>query len=97
MTNPDDEKYGHNVLHETFHALQKSHISLHPDADSWEGYKLLAGQAIRDGKENLPWWTEGSANYMAMLLYGRQPGVDPVRLTGSGLGCPWHVVSCWWR
>jgi len=77
MTNPDDEKYGHNVLHETFHALQKSHISLHPDADSWEGYKLLAGKAIRDGKENLPWWTEGSANYMAMLLYGRQPGVDP--------------------
>lgn len=77
MTNPDDEKYGHNVLHETFHALQKSHISLHPDADSWEGYKLLAGKAIRDGKENLPWWAEGSANYMAMLLYGRQPGVEP--------------------
>ena len=76
MTNPGDEKYGHNVLHETFHALQKSHISLHPESDSWEGYKLLAGKAIRDGKENLPWWTEGSANYMAMLLYGRQPGVD---------------------
>ena len=77
MTNPGGEEYGLSVLHETFHALQKSHISLHPDADSWEGYKLLAGKAIRDGEENLPWWSEGSANYMAMLLYGRQPGVDP--------------------
>ena len=77
MTNPGAEEFGQAVLHETFHALQKSHISLHPEADSWEGYKLLAGKAIRDGDENLPWWTEGSANYMAMLLYQRQPGVDP--------------------
>jgi hypothetical protein len=62
---PDETDYTVVTYHEYFHVVQHAHIS---SRDEDEQRRLMV--------EN-PWWSEGGAEYMAQLLYSRQPGVDP--------------------
>ncbi len=62
---PEEEDYKSVVLHEYFHVYQHAHIH---SRNKFERESL-------SGKN--PWWGEGGAEYMAQLLYSRQPGVRP--------------------
>ena len=61
---PDETDYTVVSYHEYFHVVQNAHIDTR---DQDERARLMV--------EN-PWWSEGGAEYMAQLLYSRQPGVD---------------------
>jgi hypothetical protein len=61
---PDETDYTVVSYHEYFHVVQSAHIASRDEA---EQRSLMV--------EN-PWWSEGGAEYMAQLLYSRQPGVD---------------------
>jgi hypothetical protein len=65
---PDEDDYKPVVLHEYFHVYQHAHIHSRNEAER-----------ERLGQKN-PWWGEGGAEYMAQLLYSRQPGVRPTYL-----------------
>jgi hypothetical protein len=61
---PDETDYTVVTYHEYFHVYQNAHIStLQYD----EREELM----VRN-----PWWSEGGAEYMAQLLYSRQPGIS---------------------
>lgn len=62
---PGEEDYKPVVLHEYFHVYQHAHIHSRN-----EGKRESLNQKH-------PWWGEGGAEYMAQLLYSRQPGVRP--------------------
>jgi hypothetical protein len=62
---PDEEDYRPVVLHEYFHVYQHAHIHSRNETER---------ESL--GRKN-PWWGEGGAEYMAQLLYSRQPGVRP--------------------
>lgn len=61
---PDETDYISVGYHEYFHVVQSAHID---SRDHEERQRLMV--------EN-PWWSEGGAEYMAQLLYSRQPGVE---------------------
>ena len=60
---PAEEDYMTVVLHEYFHVYQHAHIHSRKNSE----------RESRNQKN--PWWAEGGAEYMAQLLYSRQPGV----------------------
>ena len=60
---PDETDYTVVTYHEYFHVFQSAHIFTR---DRDERMALMV--------EN-PWWSEGGAEYMAQLLFSRQPGV----------------------
>lgn len=62
---PEEEDYKPVVLHEYFHVYQHAHIQSKDDSER------------KSRTQNNPWWTEGGAEYMAQLLYSKQPGVRP--------------------
>jgi hypothetical protein len=70
---PEEEDYKPVTLHEVFHTYQHVHIS-----DKDEDVRT-----IKMGGKDKPWWAEGSAEYMAQLLYSRQPGVSSEYLKES--------------
>ena len=60
---PEEEDYMPVVLHEYFHVYQHAHI-------------VSRKSSVRESlNRKHPWWAEGGAEYMAQLLYSRQPGV----------------------
>jgi hypothetical protein len=61
---PNETDYTVVTYHEYFHVVQNAHIDTH---DEEERQELM----VRN-----PWWSEGGAEYMAQLLYSRQPGVS---------------------
>ena len=66
---PDEEDYKVVTLHEWFHLYQHSHISdIEINGDK-------SGRKNKMGGEDKPWFSEGSAEFMAQLLYSKQPGV----------------------
>ena len=66
---PGENDYKVVTLHEYFHIYQHAHISdIEPNHD-----KSVRGAKM--GGERNPWFSEGSAEFMAQLLYSRQPGV----------------------
>ena len=69
---PGEEDYKQVVLHEAFHIFQ---ISQHTETDYQVGEQKLGGQS-GDHDAPVPWWMEGVAEYMSILLYASQPGVD---------------------
>ena len=65
---PQEEDYLTVVLHEYFHVYQQAHV-------------FSKDHKERDSKNQPnPWWIEGGAEYMAQLLYSRQPDVSPNHL-----------------
>ena len=61
---PQEEDYKSVTLHEYFHVYQHAHI-------------VSRQQAERESRtQKNPWWMEGGAEYMAQLLYSRQPNVS---------------------
>ena len=60
---PEEEDYKSVVLHEYFHVYQHAHVFT-------KDHKERESKNIKN-----PWWSEGGAEYMAQLLYSRQPGV----------------------
>lgn len=60
---PHETDYTVVAYHEYFHVVQMAHIASRERSEQ---------QALM--REN-PWWAEGGAEYMAQLLYSRQPGV----------------------
>ena len=66
---PSEDDYKVVTLHEYFHIYQHSHIS---DIEI-NGNKEQRGS--KNGGEGKPWFAEGSAEYMAQLLYSKQSGV----------------------
>jgi len=61
---PDETDYTVVAYHEYFHVVQNAHIETR---DEEERRRLMVEH---------PWWSEGGAEYMAQLLYSRQPGVS---------------------
>ncbi len=68
---PDEEDYKPVTLHESFHIYQLSHVTT-KDRDLFE---QKTGRRSGDHNRDVPWWSEGTAEYMAQLLYSKQPGV----------------------
>ena len=60
---PEEEDYKPVVLHEYFHVYQHAHIHSKNESER------------KSRTQDNPWWTEGGAEYMAQLLYSKQPGV----------------------
>ena len=60
---PEESDYKSVTLHEYFHVYQQAHVFSKKEAE----------RESRNQKN--PWWTEGGAEYMAQLLYSRQPGI----------------------
>jgi hypothetical protein len=68
---PQEEDYKRVVLHESFHIYQ---LSQHTETDN-DTVNEIQGRRSGDHNEDVPWWMEGVAEYMAITLYGRQEGV----------------------
>jgi hypothetical protein len=68
---PEEEDYRFVTLHEYFHVYQHAHIF-----DIAQDQSDDAREAKMGGKGK-PWFAEGSAEYMAQLLYSRQPEASP--------------------
>ena len=66
-------EYPYIIFHETFHTYQKSYISLSDIEPSSENTDKLNGKYSGDHEGKVTWWAEGTANYLAQLLYSRQP------------------------
>jgi hypothetical protein len=60
---PNETDYTVVGYHEYFHVVQNAHIATRQH------------QERREMMVENPWWSEGGAEYMAQLLYSRQPGV----------------------
>ena len=68
---PEEEDYKPVMLHEYFHVVQHTSIKwIEQNGDRTPGALLLDGAT-----EQKPWIAEGGAEYMAQLLYSKQPGV----------------------
>ena len=66
---PDEDDYKPATLHEYFHVYQHSHIS---DIETNGNKEPRRSKMGGNGK---PWFSEGSAEYMAQLLYSKQTGI----------------------
>ena len=60
------------VLHESFHIYQLSQIS----TKNRDLHERKVGRRTGDHDRDVPWWSEGTAEYMGLLLYSRQPNVS---------------------
>ncbi len=69
---PNEEDYKKVVFHEAFHIYQ---LSQHNELD-YDKAEELTGRRSGDHDENVPWWSEGTAEYMAVYHYSQQDGVD---------------------
>ncbi len=69
---PEEEDYKRIVLHEVFHIFQ---LSQHAETD-YAIAEEIQGRRTGDHDENVPWWMEGVAEYMSIVLYAEQDGVD---------------------
>ena len=67
---PEEEDYKKVVLHESFHIYQ---LSQHNEMD-FEMAEEIMGRRSGDHNENVPWWSEGTAEYMAVYEYSQQDG-----------------------
>jgi len=66
---PEEDDYKPVTLHEYFHVYQHAHISdLEINGDK-------SGRTSKQGGAGKPWFAEGSAEFMAQLLYSKQPGI----------------------
>lgn len=61
---PRESDYTVVAYHEYFHVVQHAQVQTRNED---ERRRLMVAN---------PWWSEGGAEYMAQLLYSRQPGVD---------------------
>jgi len=86
---PRDHDYGMIVIHEAYHIYQSSHIT-ERDHDLFE--KKMGGRS-GDHNREVPWWIEGTADYMSRLLFSRQSGVDSKYLTNHMRDILCHNVS----
>ena len=68
---PEDDDYDIITLHEAFHIFQNFQIN---ERDH-NLFVTKEGGRTGDHDRDTPWWPEGSAQYMALLLYSKQPGV----------------------
>ncbi len=69
---PQEEDYKRVVLHESFHIYQ---LSQHTETD-YDKVNEIQGRRSGDHNEDVPWWMEGVAEYMAVMLYAKQNGVS---------------------
>ncbi|MEC7984330.1 MAG: hypothetical protein VX278_04150 [Myxococcota bacterium] len=69
---PAEDHYKRVVLHEVFHIFQ---LSQHLETD-YDVADEIQGRRTGDHDENVPWWMEGVAEYMSILLYAEQEGVS---------------------
>jgi len=69
---PKEEDYKKTVLHEAFHIFQLSHIG----RPGHQHFLETMGRATGGYNKDVPWWSEGVAEYMALALYSRQPRVS---------------------
>ena len=67
---PSDD-LGDTVLHEAFHIYQQSQIT----TQRRDLFEQKFGRKSGDHNRDVPWWSEGTATYLAYLTYARQPGV----------------------
>jgi hypothetical protein len=68
---PQEDDYKRVVLHESFHIYQ---LSQHTETD-YDTVNEIQGRRSGDHNEDVPWWMEGVAEYMAIMLYAKQDGV----------------------
>jgi hypothetical protein len=68
---PNEEDYKAVTLHEAFHIYQLSHVT----TKNRDLFEKKIGRRSGDHNRDVPWWSEGMAEYMAQLLYSKQPGV----------------------
>ena len=66
---PEEEDYKPVVLHEYFHIYQHAHISDECSSDN----RVACERDSKMGGKGTPWFSEGGAEFMAQLLYSRQP------------------------
>ena len=69
---PDEDDYKPVTLHEYFHIFQHAHISDECSGNTRDSCERNA----KMGGKSKPWFSEGSAEYMAQTLYSQQPGVE---------------------
>lgn len=69
---PEEEDYKKVVLHEAFHIYQ---LSQHNEMD-YDKAEEIMGRRSGDHNDNVPWWSEGTAEYMAVYHYSQQEGVS---------------------
>ena len=75
---PFELDYAYIVFHELFHTYQKSYqalIEMDPKKHTFDFSKQISGKKT-GGKNNTVWWSEGTANYLAQLLYAKQPEAE---------------------
>jgi len=70
---PNEEDYKPVTLHEAFHIYQLSHVT----TKNRELFEKKTGRRTGDHNRDVPWWSEGMAEFMAQLLYSKQLGVRP--------------------
>jgi len=83
---PDEDDYKPATLHEYFHVYQHSHIS---DIETNGNKEPRRSKMGGNGK---PWFSEGSAEYMAQLLYSKQTGIKSAYLKEK-MGRKFSTVS----
>lgn len=69
---PDEEDYKPVTIHEYFHIFQHAHISDECVNDD----RYVCERDAKMGGKDTPWFSEGGAEFMAQLLYSRQPGME---------------------
>ena len=69
---PNEEDYKKVVFHEAFHIYQ---LSQHNETD-YNTSEEIMGRLSGDHNNHVPWWSEGTAEYMAVYEYSLQDGVD---------------------
>ena len=69
---PTEEDYKKVVFHEAFHIYQ---LSQHNETD-YNISEEIMGRLSGDHNDHVPWWSEGTAEYMAVYEYSLQDGVD---------------------
>ena len=70
---PNEEDYKSVTLHEAFHIYQLSHVK----TKNRDLFEKKIGRRSGDHNRDVPWWSEGMAEYMAQLLYSKQTNVRP--------------------
>jgi hypothetical protein len=69
--------YKTTTLHEMFHIFQKTSVTDTDNEQTEDERETLLGRRTSDNKGvNVPWWMEGTAQYIADLEYSRQPGEE---------------------
>lgn len=69
---PDEEDYKQTVLHEYWHVYQSSKVSDRRSDD--RRVKKIRNEKLTGDVEKRPWLHEGSATFMALLLYSDEVG-----------------------